>query len=80
MTPPAARTARAGPADPAAADEVRFAARVELAKDEVFEVCATLALAERVLHRLGRPLEALGAARAFELMEARLGGVPPGSV
>ena len=63
MTPPA------GPAEP-----VRFPARVDFAKDEVFEVCATLALAERVLEHLGRPLEALGAARAFELMEGRLGG------
>ncbi len=68
MTPPAGR-----------AERVRFASRVDFAKEEVFEVCATLALAESVLTHLGRPLEALGAARAFELMEGRLGGARPES-
>ena len=55
------------------APTVRFATRVEYSKDEVFEVCGTLALAERLLHHLGRPLEAAGVARAFELMEGGLG-------
>jgi hypothetical protein len=46
--------------------------RVWCSWDEAVEVCAALALAERVLDHLGRPLEALGARRAFELMERSL--------
>ncbi len=37
-----------GPPPPA-----RFAARVDFLKDEVFEICGALALAESVLTRLG---------------------------
>jgi hypothetical protein len=50
----------------------RFAARVDFLKDEVFEICGALALAESVLVRLGRPGEAAYLATVFDVVEGRL--------
>jgi hypothetical protein len=54
---------------PAAA---RFAAQVGFLKDEVFEICGALALAESLLVRLGRPGEAAYLATVFDVVEGRL--------
>jgi hypothetical protein len=45
---------------------------VVFAKDDVFEVCGALALAEAVLRRCGRPLEAARMGEVFSLVEAGL--------
>jgi hypothetical protein len=58
-----------GPAPPAPA---HFAARVDFLKDEVFEICGALALAESLLLRLGRSGEAAYLAAVFEVVEERL--------
>jgi len=52
----------------------RFRPRVRYEKDEVFEICSALALAEAALARLGRPVEASRMAAAFDLAEGRLAG------
>ena len=41
-------------------------------KEEVFEVCGALALAEVLLGRLGRTVEAARMAAVFDLVEAGL--------
>ena len=51
---------------------VRPAAWVRYRKQDVFEICAALALAEAVLRRSGREPEAARMAAAFELAEAGL--------
>jgi hypothetical protein len=60
-----------GPPTPA-----RFAARVGFLKNEVFEICGALALAESLLARLGLPGEAAYLATVFDVVEGRL--VEPG--
>jgi hypothetical protein len=50
----------------------RFAARVAFLKNEVFEICGALALAESLLARLGLPGEAAYLATVFEVVEGRL--------
>jgi len=47
---------------------------VRLAKDEAFEVCAALALAEAVLAEAGRAAEAAYLGRVFAVVEDRLAG------
>jgi hypothetical protein len=42
-------------------------------KEEVFAICAALALGESLLLRLGRPGEATHLADVFEVVEGRLG-------
>ena len=54
------------------AGTVRPAAWVRYRKQDVFEICAALALAEAVLRRSGREPEAERMAAAFELAEAGL--------
>jgi hypothetical protein len=56
-----------GPPPPA-----RFAARVDFLKEEVFEICGALALAESVLSRLGLRGEAAYLASVFDIVEGRL--------
>jgi len=51
---------------------VRFPTDVVFRKDEIHELCATLALAELVLTQLGRAIEAACVAAAFEIVESRL--------
>lgn len=51
---------------------VRFSRTVRYPKEEAFEICAALALAEVVLRGLGRPVEAARLARVFDLAERRL--------
>ena len=58
------------PAEPPA--PARFAARVDFLKNEVFEICGALALAESLLARLGLPGEAAYLAAVFDLVEGRL--------
>jgi hypothetical protein len=53
-------------------EAARFAARVDFLKDEVFEICGALALAESLLVRLGRPGEAAFLATIFDVVEGRL--------
>ena len=60
-----------GPPPPA-----RFAPRVDFLKNEVFEICGALALAESLLERLGLPGEAAYLATVFDVVEGRL--VEPG--
>jgi hypothetical protein len=50
----------------------RFAARVDFLKNEVFEICGALALAESLLARLGLPGEAAYLATVFDVVEGRL--------
>jgi hypothetical protein len=50
----------------------RFAPRVDFLKDEVFEICGALALAESLLARLGLPGEAAYLAEVFDVVEGRL--------
>jgi hypothetical protein len=56
---------------------VRFEARVELLKDEAFEVCGALALGESLLRRFGLYGEAAHMAAAFDVVEGRLVAPPP---
>lgn len=51
---------------------VRLGPWVRYRKDEVFEICGALALAEVVLARLGHEVEAARMASVFELVESGL--------
>jgi hypothetical protein len=53
---------------------VRFDATVMFRKDDVFEICGALALAEAVLRRCGRSLEAERMGDVFSLVESTLAG------
>jgi len=53
---------------------VTFRPSVRYSKDEVVEICGALAMAEVVLARLGRPIEAGRLAAVFDLVEGRLAG------
>jgi len=66
--PPAAPSPNRPPTPAVLRPSVRYA------KDEVIEVCGALALAEVVLSRLGRPVEAARMAAVFDLVEGRLAG------
>jgi hypothetical protein len=57
---------------PRRAPASHFAARIDFLKDEVFEICGALALAEALLNRLGRHDEAAHLATVFEIVEGRL--------
>jgi hypothetical protein len=48
-------------------------------KDEVFEICGALALAESLLSQLGRVGDAAYIASVFDVVEGRLVGVRPGA-
>jgi hypothetical protein len=48
-------------------------------KDEVFEICGALALAESILARLGRTAEAAYVAAVFAVVEGRLVEAGPGA-
>jgi hypothetical protein len=50
----------------------RFAARVDFLKDEVFEICGALALAELLLEGLGLSGEAAYLATVFDVVEGPL--------
>jgi hypothetical protein len=52
---------------------VRLRPWVRYHKEEVFEICGALALAEVLLARLGREAEASRMATVFELVEGALG-------
>jgi hypothetical protein len=63
-----------------------FRARIDFLKDDVFEICGALALAETLLHRLGRHEEAAHLGEVFDVVEGRLAtalpryeGLAPGS-
>jgi hypothetical protein len=60
------------PGEPPPTAPARFAARVDFLKDEVFEICGALALAESLLVRLGFPGEAAYLAEVFDVVEGRL--------
>jgi hypothetical protein len=51
---------------------VRIAEHVCYPKQEIFEVCGALALAEAMLRRLGRPVDAARMAAVFEVVEGGL--------
>ena len=51
---------------------VRLGPWVRFRKDEVFEICGALALAEAVLARSGHEVEAARMASVFELVEGGL--------
>jgi hypothetical protein len=53
-----------------------FAPRVTFLKDEVFDICAALALAESLLSRLGRSHDAAHIGAVFEVVEGRLAVAP----
>jgi hypothetical protein len=55
-----------------APEPVRIGPWVHYRKDEVFEICGALALAEVVLARLGRDVEAARMASVFDLVEGGL--------
>jgi hypothetical protein len=46
-------------------------------KDEVFEICAALAMGESLLKRLGRRPEAAHLALVFDVVEGRLAAPAP---
>lgn len=50
----------------------RFAARVELLKDEAFDICGALALGELLLRRFGLHDHAAHLATVFDVVEGRL--------
>lgn len=54
------------------AGPLRFACSVRFEKEEVFEICAALALAEVLLAGLGREAESSRMAVVFDLAEGRL--------
>jgi len=56
------------------AGPLRFACAVRFEKEEVFEICAALALAEVLLAGLGRVVESSRMAAMFDLAEGRLAG------
>lgn len=64
------------PADPAEGqgtlEPASLRPAVHYAKEEVFEICGALALAEVVLSYLNRPVEAARMAVVFDLVEGRL--------
>ncbi len=62
---------------PGSPSPLQFHAHVVFAKEDVFEVCGALALAEAVLRRCGRPLEAARMGEVFSLAEAGLAGPAP---
>jgi hypothetical protein len=62
---------RGGPTEP-----LRLRPWVRYDKEEVFEICGALALAETLLTRLGREVEASRMAVVFDLVEGRLGDDP----
>ena len=53
---------------------LRFETMVSYCKDDIFEICGALALAEAVLRRCGRPVEAARMAEVFSVVEAGLAG------
>jgi hypothetical protein len=55
----------------------RFSARVCFLKNEVFEICGALALAESLLARVGLPAEAAYLATVFDVVEGRLADPGP---
>ncbi len=57
----------------------RFAARVELLKDEAFAICGALALGESLLRRFGLHDHAAHLATVFDVVEGRLVAPPPTS-
>jgi hypothetical protein len=56
---------------------VGLAARIDFLKEEVFEICAALALGESMLVRLGMPAEAARMAQLFDAVEGRLAQPQP---
>jgi hypothetical protein len=60
---------------PATAQPTALAERVAYDKEEVFEICESLARAEALLARLGWRSEAARLARSFELAESRLAAI-----
>lgn len=60
-----------------APEPVRLGAWVRYPKEEVFEICGALALAEVVLRRLGHEVEAARMAAVFDLAEGGLAGAGP---
>lgn len=65
-------TPAAPPGGPAAPQRLRLGSWVPYPKEEVFEICGALALAEVLLARLGRQAEASRMATVFDLVEAGL--------
>lgn len=61
-------------ATPSVCRPVGFSPWVGYRKEEVWEVCAALALAESLLTRLDHPIEAARMAEVFEVVEDRLSG------
>ncbi len=58
--------------DPGGPDRTAFRAVVAFDKEEVFEICAALALGEALLGRFGQRNEAAHLAAVFEMAEGRL--------
>ena len=51
---------------------VHFPERISFLKEEVFEICAALAMGESLLAHLGLESEATNMARLFDVVEGRL--------
>ncbi len=62
----------APPGGPELPQRLRIGSWVPYPKEEVFEICGALALAEVLLTRLGRQSEASRMAAVFDLVEAGL--------
>lgn len=62
----------APPGGPELPQRLRIGSWVSFGKEEVFEICGALALAEVLLARLGRQAEASRMATVFDLVEAGL--------
>lgn len=67
-----AETTGLHPADRVGPEPVAFRPWVCFRKEEVFEMCGALALAEVLLDHLGQPVDAARMAAVFELLEAGL--------
>jgi hypothetical protein len=61
-----------GPDPGSGPSPVRFATTVDFVKEDVFEICAALALGESLLRRLGHDRSATRLAGVFDVVESRL--------
>ena len=71
---------RGMPSRGAGAPPLRFAGRIDFLKEEVFEICAALALGESLLTRSGFESDAAHLAHVFDVVEGRLACAQPSGV
>ena len=63
---------RRGPGPGSGPSPVHFATTIDFVKEDVFEICAALALGESLLRRLGHDRGATTLAGVFDVVEGRL--------